>query len=169
MCDLHSLVAPKVSWALQALSATVILRVPHRELRQLARTYPAIAEAFWRDCAVDASVLSQWVVNVGRRDAECRLAHLFCEMAVRMERAGLGTRAAFRIEATQSQLGDALGLTPVHINRTFQALRAKGLIATEGRVIRIRDWQELVDLADFDEAYLHASRSSGERRDFMLA
>lgn len=95
MCDLHSVVFPKVGWSLQALTTTTMLEVSHAELRSLARQFPAIAEAFWRDCAVDASILSQWVVNVGRRDARTRLAHVLCEMAVRMEQAGLGSRAVY--------------------------------------------------------------------------
>ena len=154
MCDLHSLVAPRAGWALQALSPTAILRIPHAQLLDLARAFPNIAEAFWRDCSVDASVLSQWVVNVGRRDARSRLAHLLCEMAVRLENAGLGTREAFRLQATQFQLGDTLGLTPVHVNRTVRALRDMGLVTIRGHEVRIHDWDALVDLGDFEEGYL---------------
>ncbi|MEA3039211.1 MAG: hypothetical protein QOE79_1724, partial [Sphingomonadales bacterium] len=80
MVDLHSVVAPDACSALQALSVTTILRVPHEALREAARRYPAIAEAFWRECVVDAAVLAEWVVNVGRRDARSRLAHLICEI-----------------------------------------------------------------------------------------
>jgi CRP-like cAMP-binding protein len=154
MCDLHSVVAPHVSWALQALSPTVLLRIPHRALRDIARAWPNVAEAFWRDCSVDASVLSQWVVNVGRRDACSRLAHLLCEMAVRMENAGLGSRAAFRLQATQTQIGDALGLTSVHVNRTFRTLRDAGLIRSRHHEIHILDWDRLSDIAEFDDGYL---------------
>lgn len=154
MCDLHSLVTPNGGWALQALSPTVILKVPHSQLREIAHAFPNIAEAFWRDCSVDAGVLSQWVVNIGRRDARSRLAHLLCEMAVRLENAGLGSRTAFRLEATQAQLADALGLTAVHVNRTIQALRASGIVSINGHEIRIGDWDALVEMAGFDERYL---------------
>jgi len=160
MCDLHSLVRPKVGWSLQALAPTMLLHVSHQDLRRLAQAYPAIAEAFWRDCVVDASILSQWVVNVGRRDARTRLGHLLCELAVRMEQIGLGSRRSFTLLATQTQLGDALGLTAVHVNRVMQTLRREGLIATQNREIIILDWDRLVRLGDFDSGYLE---NSGER------
>lgn len=154
MRDLHSVVTPTVGWALQALSPTAVLRVPHTELRAIARAHPNIAEAFWRDCSVDASVLAQWVVNVGRRQAISRLAHLLCEMALRMESAGLGSRTAFRLQATQNQIGDALGLTPVHVNRTLKTLKQDGLVAIRGFEVRIADWKRLAALGDFDGGYL---------------
>ena len=150
MCDLHSVVTPDVSWALQALSPAAILRVPHRELRRVAGAHPRIAEAFWRDCSVDASVLAQWVVNVGRRDARARMAHLFCEMGIRMENAGLGERTRFRLDATQAQLGDALGLTSVHVNRTLTGFRESGVLQMRGREIHVLDWDELARIGDCD-------------------
>lgn len=154
MCDLPSVVTPRAGWALQALSPTAILRIPHAQLLEVARAYPNVAEAFWRDCSLDASVLSQWLVNVGRRDARARLAHLLCEMALRMESAGLGDRHVFRLQATQTQLGDALGLTPVHVNRTIQTLRKMGLVAIRSPEVRILDWDALANLGDFDDDYL---------------
>ena len=158
MCDLHSVVFPKVGWLLQALTTTTMLEVSHAELRSLAKQFPAIAEAFWRDCVVDASILSQWVVTVGRRDARTRLAHVLCEMAVRMEQAGLGSRAVYELHVTQTQLADALELTSVHVNRVMQSLRRDKLVATLNREIRILDWNRLAVLGEFDEGYLEAGR-----------
>jgi len=154
MCDLHSVVSPKVEWALQALSAATIMRIPHREIKALTSRYPTIAEALWRDCVVDASILSQWVVNTGRRDAKMRLAHLACEMGVRMESAGLGTRSGYSLPMTQAQLADALGLTPVHVNRMVAALKSDAVVTFAGRTVVVQDWQRLTELADFDPGYL---------------
>ncbi len=155
MCDLYSLMLPKVEWAVQALSApTTIVRVSHSELRNLARSFPAIAEAFWRDCVADGAVLSQWLVNVGRRDARVRAAHLFCELGIRIEKAGLGSRVSFDLPVVQSQLADALGMTPVHMNRVMRALRAEGLIVVRGRRIEIPDWKAIIEAAGFDDGYL---------------
>lgn len=161
MCDLHSVVIPRVSWALQTLSPSTILRIPHRALRALARQSPDISEAFWRDCSVDASVLSQWVVNVGRRDALQRVAHMLCELAVRMESVHLGSRAGFRLEATQAQIADATGLTAVHVNRIYATLRGEGAVEIKAREVRVLDWDRLVEIADFDESYLHLERLRG--------
>lgn len=158
MCDLHSIVFPKIGWSIQALTTTSLLKVSHQDLRRVAIQYPAIAEAFWRDCVADASILSQWVINVGRRNARTRLAHMICEMAVRMEHAGRGSRTNFELDVTQQHLGDALGLTSVHVNRMAQSLRRDNLISTHAREVRIPDWDRMAKMADFNETYLATGR-----------
>lgn len=154
MADLPSVVSPKVGWALAALTTTTILRVPHAELRRVAVAYPALAEAFWRDCVVDSSIFSEWVVNVGRRDAKSRLAHLLCEMALRIEQTGSGDRSLFKLALSQADLADVLGLTSVHVNRTLQRLRIGGMASMAAGSVTISNWDELVRVADFDETYL---------------
>ena len=155
MCDLHSVVQPTPTSALQALSVATILRIPHSAIRGVAARYPAIAEALWRDCMVDASILCEWVVNVGRRDARKRISHLLCEMATRLGAVTDGTDdLVFDLPVTQTQLADATALTPVHVNRTLQGLRAQGLVAWRQRVVRLRNWKELTELAEFDGDYL---------------
>ena len=158
MVNLHSVVAPEACSALQALTVTTVLRVPHGALRDVAKQYPAIAEAFWRECAVDASVLSEWVVNVGRRDAKTRLAHLLCEVASRSAAASGGVPSSFNFPATQAHVADMLGLTSVHVNRMFQALREDKVISIRGRTIQIVDWKRLTQIGDFDPGYLSLGR-----------
>src|SRR3954452_6255498 len=159
MCDLHSVVLPVATSALQALSPTTIVRIPHVEIRSLAARYPALAEAFWRDCVVDAAILAEWVVNVGRRDARERIAHLICEMGVRIAGAAAGAREVlFDLPVTQTHLADATGMTTVHVNRTLQSLRADGLVAWSARsVVRIPDWDALCAVGEFDPGYLSIS------------
>lgn len=157
MCDLHSVVQPKSTSALQALSVSTILRIPHAAIREVAAHYPAVAEALWRDCMVDASILCEWVVNVGRRDAKMRVAHLLCEMATRLGAVEPGLNdIVFDLPLTQTQLADATALTPVHVNRTLQSLRAQGLVDWHQRVVRLRDWNALTALAELDSEYLHS-------------
>ena len=154
MCDLHSVVAPKASWSITAVSPTTVIRIPHSELRQLCIRYPAIAVAFWRDGTTDASIFAKWVGNLGRKNAKARIAHIFCEMGTRMEAAGLGTRTAFQLDATQGQLADAAGLTPVHVNRTLQDIRGEGLLTFQSGYVDISDWEALASVAEFDADYL---------------
>lgn len=156
MCDLQSIVQTMPTSALQSLSVATILRVPHTAIRAAASRYPALAEAFWRDCMVDAAILSQWVVNVGRRDAKTRMAHLICEMATRLNHGG-SSEYPFDLPITQAQLGEATALTAVHVNRTLQSLRADGLIEWHQRLIRIPQWETLAALGEFDPAYLQAN------------
>lgn len=163
MADLHSVVQPKVSSALQALSIATVLRVPHVSLRAAAARYPAIAEALWRDCMVDASVLAQWVINVGRRDAKARIAHLLCEVATRVHAAPADGEIFFPFAVTQLQLADATGLTSVHVNRTLQQMRRENLADLCGRTARIPNWEALVAAGDFDPDYLQTEVDPEER------
>ena len=78
-----------------------------------------------------------------------------------MEQAGLGTRKTFTLEATQTRLADALGLTPVHVNRTLKAMKEAGMVRVEGRTVHIDDWDGLASLGDFDLSYLHLRLPDG--------
>ena len=106
---------------------------------------------FWRDTLIDAAVFREWVVNVGRRDAYARIAHVLCEIYVRLRAIGLVNGQAFEMPITQAELGDATGLSTVHVNRTLQELRGNGLITTpkSGRVV-IEDWDGLQEAGEFE-------------------
>ena len=154
MVDLPSLMVPQANVALNALTKSVVLRIPHRELRQVSDRYPGVAAAFWRDCVIQGAIVAQWLVNVGRRDARGRMAHLFCEMGMRNELLGHSAALRYELPMTQEQLGDALGLTAVHVNRTLMGLRADGLVALSRNRVEILDWDALADAGEFDPGYL---------------
>ena len=160
MANRGSVVYPKAMSALQALSASTVLHVPHGELRRVAALYPAIAEAFWRDCTVDA-VTSQWVVNIGRRDARARLAHLLCELSVRFRADDEHCSTNFPLPVTQQQLADARAMSAVHMNRCVRSLEAVACLS--GGRVEIWDWDALSEIADFDAEYLHANVQPEER------
>lgn len=152
MCDLHSVAVPTSGWGLQALTPMTVLLIPHEALRVLVAN-PNLALAFWRDTTADGSILAKWIGNLGRKQAIPRLAHLFCEMGVRSEKAGLGSRSDFQLPITQAQLADAAGLTPVHLNRTLKALKAEG-VTFIGKRVSIAEWERIAAMAEFDPAYL---------------
>lgn len=155
--DLHSAVLPNSGSALAALSDVTLYRIPHAAIHEAVRASPALARAMWRDCTVDAAIAAEWLLNNGQRDARTRLAHLLCELALRFEAVG-GARDHFTLDMSQMHLGDALGLTSVHVNRMLRELREAGLLAISGRQIDILDWGGLAKVADFDAHYLHLSR-----------
>jgi CRP-like cAMP-binding protein len=157
MPDLHSVVQPTMGSALQAMSVSTIACVPHGAIRTTMTRYPALAEAYWRDCMVDTAILAQWVVNVGRRDAKARMAHLLCEMGTRLCAAPLKGQLSFEFAVTQAQLADATGLTSVHVNRTLKALRRDGLSEVGSRIVRIPSWEALAAVGEFDPSYLQAN------------
>jgi CRP-like cAMP-binding protein len=110
----------------------------------------------WIDTLVDASIFREWIMNVGRRDARTRVAHLLCEFSLRLKLAGLGQDNSYELPMTQDQLADATGLTSVHVNRTIKLLEAQGLIdRSSPRSIHIGDWRKLAEVGDFDSNYLH--------------
>lgn len=141
----------------QALTRCLVAIVPKELLLQVMSARPAVRQAIWLDSLLDASVFREWVVNVGRRDARQRIAHLLCELALRMEAAGLGHKPLLDFPLTQEQIADATGLTAVHTNRTLQSLRKSGLIGLTASKLTILDWDALAEAGDFSERYLHHS------------
>ena len=139
----------------QALTRCDVAFIPREAVRSLVATHPQIAVALWIDTLVDGSIFREWIVNVGRRDARGRLAHILCEFARRLEAAGLASDYRYELPMTQEQLADATGLTPVHVNRVLKALEREGLIERERRFVRIPDWEKLRRAGGFSETYLH--------------
>ncbi|WP_287254444.1 Crp/Fnr family transcriptional regulator [Mesorhizobium sp.] len=129
--------------------------IPHSALRRICEQRPRVATAFWRSTLIDAAIYREWVTNVGRRDAYARTAHMLCELIVRLRFAGRIEDHVADLPITQAALGDAVGLSAVHVNRTLQALRGDGLIATPGTKLRALDWPGLVQAGEFDPTYLH--------------
>ena len=155
--DLQSLYLPVMDHDLKALSACTVGMISHEALHALIRARPAVAEALWRETLIDAAIFREWIVNVGRRSANRRLAHFLMEMRRRLQSAGLARDGQFELPMTQSDLADALGLTPVHINRVMKGLRRDGVLEFRKFVVTLGDAEELTDLSDFDELYLHQS------------
>lgn len=153
--DLQSLHLKVLDHSLAALTPSRLAFIPHQPLEALTRRYPALAAAFWRDTLIDGSIYREWVVNVGRRSGPARLAHIFCEMFARLKAVGLAGEDDYELPLTQAELGDAAGLSTVHVNRVLQELRGQGLIEFRGGAVRIPDWEKLKHAGEFDLTYLH--------------
>ncbi|MDT9599375.1 Crp/Fnr family transcriptional regulator [Sphingosinicella rhizophila] len=155
LLDLQQLLLPRADHNVQAISMATIAWIPSAELQRLLRARPNVAGALWRDSLVEASIFREWVLNVGRRDAKSRIAHLLCEFAARQDAAGLGGPERFELPMSQEDIADATGFTPVHVNRMLQALVTDGVIVRDVRKIEIADLDRMRRIADFDPAYLH--------------
>lgn len=155
--DLQHLHLAVADHSVQTITGAEVAWIPKAKLRALTAQRPALAEALWRDTLIDASIFREWVLNLGRRDARSRVAHMLCEFAVRCEAAGLGRAASFEWPITQEQIADATGLTPVHVNRTMRALSAEGCIEGRGGRYRVQDWPALISVGEFEKSYLHAA------------
>ena len=129
--------------------------VQHEAVRALLRAHPRLVDVFWRATLIDAAIVREWMLNTGRRDAYARMAHLFCELVTRLGVVGLAPDLSCDLPMTQPELADALGITPVHVNRTIRDLKAAGLISLRSRRLTVDDWDGLVTAAEFDPTYLH--------------
>lgn len=153
--DLQHLLLSRADHNLETITEATFALVPAEDLRRVAQQRPLLAEALWRDTLIDASIFREWVLNVGRRDAKSRIAHMLCEFAARREKAGLGPPERFNLPMTQEQIADATGLTSVHVNRMLFELAADGVIVRDKRQVEITDWSRMCRVADFNAAYLH--------------
>jgi CRP-like cAMP-binding protein len=159
LLDLQHLFLNRADHSIQALSRLETAEIDRAALQDLILRHPAIGRAMWVDALIDASIFREWVLNVGRRDAKARVAHLLCEVSVRMEAAGLNDGHGYHLPLTQEQLGDAVGLTSVHVNRTLKALSEMGLIRRDKRHVRFDDLDRLKAAADFSALYLHLDQT----------
>lgn len=153
--DLQSLHLIVLDHSLGSLTPGRAAYLPHAAVRDLTDRFPNITAAFWRDTLIDASITREWLAGVGRRSAHQRVAHLICEVFVRSRALHLIEARLFELPMTQAELGDALGLSTVHVNRVLQDLRRDALIIWRGKSILIQDWERLRVAGDFDPAYLH--------------
>ena len=155
LADLQNSLLRTADHNLQALTHVEAAFIPVEAIQRIAFERPAIGRAMWYETLVDASIFREWTLNVGRRDARTRTAHLLCEFSYRLVAAGLGEKCHYELPMTQEQLADALALTSVHVNRTLKGLGDDGLIARSHRAVRIDDWSRLAHTGDFDAQYLH--------------
>lgn len=152
--DLHGFLLKVLAHGVLALSDCTLVQVEHEALRKLTQTSPHLTRLLWLDTLIDASVHREWLVGMGRRKAIGQLAHLICELYVRLRTVNRTDAMSFRLPVTQNELADVLGLSIVHVNRTLRDLRKRGVIRWEGDRIHIDDWDALAEIAEFDPTYL---------------
>jgi hypothetical protein len=111
-------------------------------------------EALWSARALQSAIHGQWLINVGSRTAIERLAHLFCELLVRLHAVSLATQDACTLLLTQTNLADATGLTPVHVNRTLARLSRLGIATFRDYRLIVHDPARLQEIGGFNPQYL---------------
>lgn len=156
--DLEALHLGRSGQDIAAITACRLAVLDHAELRALCAAEPRIAALLWRATLVAASVSREWVVNTGHRSAVAALAHLFCELSTRLEAIGLARGGACDLPLTQTHLSRATGLSLVHVNRSLQELRRRGLLSLGNGRLAIHDWAGLAALGGFEAGYLHLPR-----------
>lgn len=99
----------------------------------------SLADAYAISRALDESHLLGQVTRLGRLNAHERIQDLLLELLERLELAGLASNGRYSIPLTQETLADALGLTPVHVNRMLQQARQAGQLSWQGGVVILHD------------------------------
>lgn len=156
--DLHGFTLKYLDHDVLALTDCRLAEIPHRRLHEMTERFPHLSRVYWFTTNLDAAIHREWELSLGRRTAQAALAHLFCEMEVRLGVVGLAEDGRYDLPITQTDLAECLGLTSVHVNRTLQELRADGLLEFRAGEVRILDRARLRAAAEFDPGYLYLER-----------
>jgi CRP-like cAMP-binding protein len=155
VCDSQIYLVSQMDHSIGALTPVAYADIERRRFEELIAGDRTVAEAFWCEALVMNAIQREWVINIGRRDALERVAHLFCELFERLRWVDLVERDSCNFPVTQMDMADATGLSIVHLNRTLQALRGAGLITLRERSLTFHDLGALRDVALFNPSYLH--------------
>lgn len=159
--DLYTLLMKVTDHAVVALTPCVVTFVSHRDLLLLVERGPHLGRLLWLTATLDGAIQRNMSVSVGRRDALTRMANLICDLYLRLEIVGLADNRTMRVPLSQAILGDLLGISAVHVNRTLQTLRRRKVVSwnISGDVV-IRDYERLMTIAGFDPVYLNLVKLS---------
>ncbi|QQR37632.1 Crp/Fnr family transcriptional regulator [Devosia oryziradicis] len=153
--DLHSFLLKEMDHSVGALTDCKVITFPHENLVRVTERFPHLTRLLWLMTLLDGAIHREWLLGMGRLSAPQRTAHRICETYTRLNALGLAENHRFVFPITQAALADAVGITPVHVNRVLQDLRQRGLIGWDKGMMEIRDWNTLAREAQFDNLYLH--------------
>jgi CRP-like cAMP-binding protein len=158
ICDLNVLILTKMDHSIGTITPVTVADLPRAFFEEIDAGYPRIATALWWETLVNAAVQREWTLSLGRRTASERLAHLLCEIFIRLRLSKSTTGNSCEFPLSQTDLADATGLSKVHVNRTLQKMRAKELIILKGKTLIIPSLELLMDAGLFNCNYLHMNR-----------
>jgi CRP-like cAMP-binding protein len=156
--DLHGYTLKRLDHDVLSLSDCRVAVVPHERLGEITAKFPRLGRIYWFSTNLDAAIHRELALSLGQRSAISRMAHLFCELYVRLEVVGSTKSEGYEFPLTQRELSECLGLTVVHANRTLQELRRRGLVELQNRHLKICDRRGLEGVAEFDSAYLYLDK-----------
>lgn len=158
MCDLNVFILNEMDHSIGALTDVTVAQIPRDVLEEVDVSHPRLMQALEWDLLVQLAIQREWTINLGQRSAIERISHLICELFARLNAVGLCVDGACQFPITQTDLSEATGITPVHVNRVLQELRGEGLIEWKGREIHVPDMDALKRIAMFNDNYLHLSK-----------
>jgi CRP-like cAMP-binding protein len=156
--DLHGFLLKRIDHNVAAMTPVRFAQVPHDALREITERYPHLSRLLWFSTLIDAAIHREKILSIGRRNAVARIAHLLCELYVRLKLVGLAGDCCYSLPLKQADLADATGLTSVHVNRMLRKLRNEEILTFRGGEVSIHDWDRLQRVAEFNPTYLHLER-----------
>jgi CRP-like cAMP-binding protein len=153
--DLHGFTLKRLDHDVMALVPSRVAYADHARLTRLTEQFPHLTRLLWFTTNLDAAVHREWELSLGQRTGVARAAHLFCELFYRLHIVNAVNGSSFRFGVNQTELGECLGLTPVHTNRVLRELRERGLATFKNGIVTIEDARGLETVAEFDPAYLY--------------
>jgi CRP-like cAMP-binding protein len=158
MPDSQSLFIDKMDHAVCAIGPALIASIPHKEMIAAFNRRPSVGFAIWRETLIDAAIFREAITNNSARTMPARMGHLFCELFYRARASGLTEENAFAAPISLVQLGEALGMSIATVNRTLQEIRASRSVDFQRGELHVRDWERLVEIAQFNPGYLHLKK-----------
>ena len=156
--NLQTLHLPTMDHSLATMKQATVAFIPHESLRALTADFPSVGALLWRDTLIDAAIFRVWMAGMGRRSAYERIGHLFCEMYLKLQAVGLAGDYRCPMPITQTDLADALGLTPVLVNRVLMEMRGRTMVTLRSQTLVIEAWDELMRVSEFDPMYLQLEK-----------
>ena len=153
--DLHAFPMKRLDHDIATLGPVKVATYDHRALTELTERMPHLTRKLWFSTLLDAAMHREWIFRLGRLGADGRIAHFFCELFIRLKMVDLVNGSSFQLPLTQIDLGEACGLTGVHVNRTLRALREDGMLAFRGGEVTILDFERFARVAEFEPDYLY--------------
>ncbi len=153
--DLHAYPLQRLDHDVATLSECTVAYAPHAKITEIIEHFPHLGRVLWFSTLLDAAMHREWIFRLGRLDAVGRVAHMLCETYARLDAVGLVENGAFAWPLTQQDLGEACGLTSVHVNRTLRVLREAGMVEVSDRIVTMLDFERLASTGEFQPDYLY--------------
>ena len=155
LLDIHGVILGRLEQEVVALGPCEVAAIPHIRVRELIDRSPALRNIFWLQAAIEYAGQAAWIQALGTKRGTAKIAHLFCEMQLRLAVVGLATKMGFPFPLSQQELADYAGMTHVHLNRCLKELREAGLVSFASGWVKVEDFEGLKRLARFDDSYLN--------------
>lgn len=154
-CDLHVGLLAEMDHSIQTITPALVATIERGDMDSIMDNHPSVARAMYIAQLVDEGTMRSWITSMGRRSSIERVAHLMCELYLRARNIGLTSESSFAFPLSQILLADALGMTPIHLNRVLKELRLNEAMTLRRGSLLITNPDKLVQIAGFDENYLH--------------